>query len=427
VVFERVVRRMLVVVACVLGVGPWSAWGAADARAAQLSVRAVPGGRVSLRLRGPVGPGAHEFRLDGRRLSRTRRRAITVLVARRRGAGDPLARWRVLKVRRAGSRRVLARARFAMGVSRSRAAPTLVLLAAPPPRTTSTRAVLRFSVSSRTASCDRDGSRFRACSSPIAYNGLSSGSHSFRIRAANRHGTTRIGVASTVLAPSSRTPPPASPPATAPGGRRLVFADDFDGTVLNAMSWRPYNSAGNAGNGLRRGSAIQLDGGGSLVITAQMVDGQLVSGGMSHRQSYTYGWFEFRVRTEPDPSGTMSGVVLTWPESGRWPVDGENDIYETGANAETRFPFHSYVHYGAANNQYRFTHDADAAQWHTMAMDWRPDAISFYRDGTLVATLSDVAAIPDVAHHLAVQLDATATRELTMPVRMFVDYVRVYQ
>ena len=153
VVFERVLRRMLVVVACVLGVGPWSACGAADARAAQLSVHAVPGGRVSVRLRGPVGSGAHDFRLDGKRLSRTRRRAITVVVARRRAAADPLARWRVLTVRRAGSRRVLARARFALGVSRSRAAPTLVLLKAPPPRTTSTRAVLRFSVSSRTASC----------------------------------------------------------------------------------------------------------------------------------------------------------------------------------------------------------------------------------------------------------------------------------
>lgn len=148
---------------------------------------------------------------------------------------------------------------------------------------------------------------------------------------------------------------------------------------------------------------------------------------MSNRRSYTYGWFEFRVRTEPDPTGTMSGVVLTWPESERWPVDGENDIYETGADAGTRFPFHSYVHYGTANDQYRFTHDADAAQWHTMAMDWRPDAISFYRDGTLAATLTDVAAIPDVAHHLCIQLDATATRELTMPVRMFLDYVRIYQ
>ena len=203
---------MLVAVACVLGVGSWWACGAADARAAQarvarLSIHAVPGGRVSLRLRGPVGSGVHDFRLDGKRLARTRRRAITVVVARRPAGGNPRARWRVLKVHHAGSRRVLARARFAMGVSRSRAAPTLVLLKAPPPRTRRTRAVLRFSVSSRRASCAHDGSRFRRCSSPIAYKGLASGSHSFSIRAANRHGTTSIRVASTVLAPSSGKPP----------------------------------------------------------------------------------------------------------------------------------------------------------------------------------------------------------------------------
>jgi endo-1,3-1,4-beta-glycanase ExoK len=422
---------MLVAAACMLGMASWSGCGAVEARDVRLSVHAVPGGRVRLRVRGRVGSGAHEFLLDGRRLSRTRRRAITVAVARRRAGADPLARWRVLGVRRVGSRRVLARARFAMGVSRSRAAPTLVLLAAPPPRMTRRRAVLRFSVSSHSSFCAHDGSRFRRCSSPIAYHGLSPGAHSFSIRAANRRGITRIRVASTVLAPSSGTPPPptspARPPASPPDGRRLVFEDEFDGAALNTMSWRPYNSVGNGGNGLRRESATQLDGGGRLVITAQMVDGQLVSGGMSNRQSYIYGWFEFRVRTEPDPTGTMSGVVLTWPESERWPVDGENDIYETGGDAATRFPFHSYVHFGAANDQYSFTHDADAAQWHTMAMDWRPDSIRFYRDGTLAATLTDAAAIPDVAHHLCVQLDATATRELTVPVRMLVDYVRIYQ
>jgi beta-glucanase (GH16 family) len=85
------------------------------------------------------------------------------------------------------------------------------------------------------------------------------------------------------------------------------------------------------------------------------------------------------------------------------------------------------VHYGAGNHQYVFRHDADGAQWHTMAMDWRPDAIRFYRDGALIATLTDASAIPDVAHLLCIQLDAMATRQLAVPVRMFVDYVRIYE
>jgi beta-glucanase (GH16 family) len=339
----------------------------------------------------------------------------------------------------------LARARFALGVSPSRATPTLVLLAAPASSTAASRAVLRFSVSGGRAFCAHDGASLRRCSSPVAFKGLAAGAHSFRIRAANRHGTTTIETASTVVPKSSATPAPAAAPAPAPAaapvapstpapapssappGRRLVFEDNFDGSRLNTSNWTPYNGAGNGGNGLRRDSAIQLDGGGNLVITASSAGGQTVSGGMSSQKTFTYGWYEFRVRTDPDPTGTMNGAVLTWPVSGHWPVEGENDIYETGNNPGTRTPFYSYVHYSAANQQYVFRHDADAAQWHTMAMDWRPDAIRFYRDGALAATLTDAAAIAHAAHFLCIQLDAMVARQLTAPVRMFVDYVRIYQ
>jgi beta-glucanase (GH16 family) len=210
-------------------------------------------------------------------------------------------------------------------------------------------------------------------------------------------------------------------------GRTLVFADNFDGNQLDTRRWAPYFSAGHLGNGLRRPSAFSLDGHGRLVVTARMSGGQIVSGGMAARKSQTYGRFEFRVRTVVDPTGTMSGVVLTWPQSGRWPIDGENDIYETGSAAGTRRPFHSYVHFGAGNQQYAYRHAADAAAWHTMAMDWSPNAIRIYRDHRLVWTVNDRRAIPDVPHHLTIQLDAKADRKLTRPVRMFVDWVRIYR
>lgn len=56
----------------------------------------------------------------------------------------------------------------------------------------------------------------------------------------------------------------------------------------------------------------------------------------------------------------------------------------------------------------------------------RPSALKIYRDGVLVWTLTDTAAIPDVLHHFNIQLDALNTRTLTTPVRMYVDYVRIY-
>jgi hypothetical protein len=204
----------------------------------------------------------------------------------------------------------------------------------------------------------------------------------------------------------------------------VVFEDDFDGTTLDTTNWLAFYCGGNGGNGLRRPSAVSVSGG-NLVLTAQTVDGQLVSGALAQLHDYTYARYEFRVKTEVDQTGTMSGVVMTWPRYQWSPEYTENDIYETGPQVGTRWPFRSFVHYGLLNRQQEFIHQADASQWHTMVMDWRPASLRIYRDGTLVWTITDPAVIPDVAHHLAIQLDAFANRKLTVPVRMYVDYVRI--
>ncbi|EPX60355.1 hypothetical protein D187_001842 [Cystobacter fuscus DSM 2262] len=215
--------------------------------------------------------------------------------------------------------------------------------------------------------------------------------------------------------------------ATAPGtpaGWRLVFQDDFSGSAVDTTQWGMYDSPGHDGNGLRRPSAFSVANG-LLTVTAQMVNGTLVSGGMAHRSNYKYGRFEFRVRTEPDPSGATSGVVLTWPQTGNWPTDGENDIYETGTGT-SRASFSTFIHYGADNRQYYYKHAVDATQWHIVAMEWEANALRIYRDGALVWTLTDANAIPDVAHHLCIQLDAFRTT-MGAPVKMYVDWAKIYQ
>jgi hypothetical protein len=222
-------------------------------------------------------------------------------------------------------------------------------------------------------------------------------------------------------APTSTPAPTATPP---PSGWTLVQSEDFNGTAVDTTKWILYNGTGNGGNGLRSPTALSVANG-LLTITATMVNGTLVSGGISDRLNQAYGRFEFRVRTDPDPSLVTSGVVLTWPQSGKWPVDGENDIYETTLDAD-RNPFKSFIHYGATNQQYWFHHPYDGTQWHTMAMEWEPTAIRIYRDGVLAWTVTDVNAIPDVAHHLSIQLDAFK-QSMTGTVRLQVDWVRIYK
>jgi len=360
-------------------------------------------------------------------------------VPRHRGS-RPL--WHRLAIRRVGSRRVLASTRFAVGARSSRYAPTLVLLAAPPAQTGANSAVLRFAATTRVVSCSHDGSAFQRCGSPVSFSGLAPGAHRFTIRAGRRH-TSSLTVASDVLAqpvgpapvasqPPASTQPSDKPPpigSSVPGadGRRLLFEDDFDGTQLNTAAWSTYNGTGYNGHGLRRPYAITLDGQGHLAITAQTINGTTVTGGMANRLNRPYGLYEFRVRTDLDTSRNMSGVVLTWPQSGRFPQDGENDIYETGTY-NPRDPFFSFIHFGnTASQQTSFKQYADATAWHTMAMDWSSSAIKIYRDGALVWTVTDPQAISHAAHHLAIQLDALGNGQLSGPVRMYVDWVRIYQ
>jgi hypothetical protein len=217
-------------------------------------------------------------------------------------------------------------------------------------------------------------------------------------------------------------------PPPPPGGEttkwELVFQEDFNGDAVDKTEWSMYDGPGHVGNGLRKPDAVSVEYG-LLAVTAQMKDGQLVSGGMAHRRNYKYGRFEFCVKTEADPSQATSGVVLTWPESGKWPQDGELDIYET-LTAASRNPFHTYIHYGASNSQLHFEHKADGKQWHIMMLEWLPDALTIFLDGKEVYKTEVIVAIPQVPHHICIQLDAFK-KEMTGTVKMYVDWLKIYQ
>jgi beta-glucanase (GH16 family) len=215
--------------------------------------------------------------------------------------------------------------------------------------------------------------------------------------------------------------------ATTTPSWQLVQSEDFSGTAVDTSKWAVYGPRipGNGGNGVRDSHAVTV-GNGLLTITARMIDGTLVSGGLSNRLSQAYGKFEFRVRVDGDPSLATSAVVLTWPTSGRWPIEGENDIYETTVDAD-RTPVKSFVHYSSTNQQYWFHHTGvDGREWHTFAMEWTPSTIKIFRDGALAWTVSDTAAIPDAAHHLSIQLDAFK-KTMSGTVKMQVDWVKIYK
>ncbi|MHA6629814.1 glycoside hydrolase family 16 protein [Pseudonocardia sichuanensis] len=205
---------------------------------------------------------------------------------------------------------------------------------------------------------------------------------------------------------------------------RLVFSDDFD-SRLDPQVWNRYNSVGGFGNGWRRPEAITTRNG-ALRITAR---GD-VSGGMNHEHSQTYGRWEFRARTEKGRG--RGSAILLWPDSLDKEADGELDMMEVPR--EDRSQAHFVIHYSAQNKLAGNKVSGDFSQWHTFAMDWLPDRITWYVDGVKQFETTDRNVIPTSRMHLAIQLDMGPYEEWilapdhTTPaeVSLEVDWVRVY-
>jgi beta-glucanase (GH16 family) len=218
-----------------------------------------------------------------------------------------------------------------------------------------------------------------------------------------------------------------------------VFRDDFNGSNLSD-SWLIYVTKGRHSPHAKRQREAVTVSDGLLNITAANNDaGELISGGIRHLGSQTYGRYRVRVRVDQDPTDNTSAVVLTWPVSNNQPRDGENNFFETLRNPGDRSYFYSFLHEPFDDKadgvtQKRFIHNADATQWQTVNMDWTPDYIevslvdgngNFYQTQRLDETSAN--HITDAEHFLAIQLDqfrATAVDDRV--VRMQVDWVEIY-
>ncbi|AMD85213.1 Glycosyl hydrolases family 16 [Capnocytophaga haemolytica] len=210
----------------------------------------------------------------------------------------------------------------------------------------------------------------------------------------------------------------------------LDFEDNFDGTQLNKDNWTIYDNAGSTNpDHKRRVEAIEVkDGLLNCIVDKHPTDSShFMAGGIGCRKNYLYGKFEFRIRMDHDPLYATSGVALTWPESEVWPKDGENDIFETEYETHR---WDTYIHYVNDQGEHKTHHhnyDMDKTQWRVVAMEWTPDYIKTYVDGKLMWTLEDRKTIPKVTHHICFQVEKHIDKGLEKPVRLQVDWVKIYK
>jgi beta-glucanase (GH16 family) len=255
-----------------------------------------------------------------------------------------------------------------------------------------------------------------------------------------------VAVAAVAPTPASETPassPSPSQSAATPAwdkpGWTLTFADEFDGAALDAAKWMDSYPGGvrthsNNEQQYYAADGMQLEKG-TLRLTAERraTDGMPYTSGMicsAGKFAQRYGWFEIRARF-PRGQGLWPAFWLL-PASGVWPP--EIDVLEVLGQEPNAVHLTSHWRSVSGKREWstlKFVGADLTADFHTFAVDWEPDRITWYVDG--VERFHTTEHIPQepmfLLANLAVGGDMPGMPDgsTPFPATMSVDYIRVYQ
>jgi beta-glucanase (GH16 family) len=251
------------------------------------------------------------------------------------------------------------------------------------------------------------------------------------------------------------------PAVTEYPGYELVWSDEFEGPGINPSNWWHHLGDGtlyglNPGWGNQElqiytnsseNSSIVGDGEGNSVLLIQALEGtgpdeftsaKLVTDGL---HAFRYGRIEARIRLPYSKGawpafwtlGTNQSVV-------GWPGCGEIDIIEMVGNNEDTV--HGTVHYVDADHTWASTSKVETTSsglfsdaYHLYRIDWTPSNIIWSVDGVAYSTVPLAADMKEFQRgaYLILNLAVGGTwpgspdESSVFPMRMFVDYVRVYR
>jgi hypothetical protein len=208
-------------------------------------------------------------------------------------------------------------------------------------------------------------------------------------------------------------------------------SDEYNDGSVNLSKWGLFGanqgesvgcSSGYNGHGQRCASQT-TEGGGYLTVKGT-ADGR--TGGLYSRMpAFRYGRVEVRVRAVTVGGGAGGGqpyhvVALLWPADGTDYQQSEIDFAERTVGSQTMALF---VH---NNGTQKCTVKIDPTRFHTYAVDWEPDSISWYVDGALLCSLT--AQVKSFSQsNGGAQMDMFyKTGTVMKPARLDVDYVRMY-
>lgn len=253
------------------------------------------------------------------------------------------------------------------------------------------------------------------------------------------------------------------PPSLLSNTYSLVWNDEFDGNELNTENWS-YDIGG--GNSLWGNHELQYYtdtpenvsvSDGMLKITAlkeskdefSYTSGRIKT---AEKQCFQYGYIESRIKLTNNtgflPAFWMLGTEADWSmkDGSVRPKVAEVDIMEYPCDAPVVY---GTIHWTEGENltlhsnsscdtepTEDFWNDFDASDWHTYAVKWTPETISWYVDEQEYKTFPITNDEMNEFHkpfylllNLAVGGDwpGNPNEDTEFPNSMYVDYVRVYQ
>jgi len=231
--------------------------------------------------------------------------------------------------------------------------------------------------------------------------------------------SVKVSYAAKTFGPSSITSNNITIPVTARTYSQIWSEEFGAGTAINSKVWSPENGDGTEyknrgwGNQERQWyleSQSKIDASGALVMTAttegagankcyygkpcEWISSKLVSKG---KVGFKYGRVEVRMKG-PVGTGTWAAFWLLGAniDDRPWPGCGEIDVTELLG----RDPLTNYgtPHGPESGRSYTVTMDKGFAdEYHTYAVDWLPDQITWYVDGKAYGTLNK-AELSDPVH-----------------------------
>jgi beta-glucanase (GH16 family) len=231
----------------------------------------------------------------------------------------------------------------------------------------------------------------------------------------------------------------------------LVWSDEFDGTTLNSSNWVPETGRGpnNDGWGNNEQQTYTSDSANLRVDSGNLIIQAVKSGNAwtsariksQNKRSFQYGKIEFRAKLPtgigPWPAAWLLGNNIS---SVNWPACGEIDVLEwrgTGSDANTvGHALHSTSRHGGSPLEppTRTPVSNPSTQFHTYAVLWESNKITFSVDGVDVTPLTPVDQPTFQKEFFLILNLAMGGSYVSNTIdpslnsaRYEVDYVRVYQ